>query len=170
MGLLGAVLHGGCKTSMVPDGQWTVCNDGFSLLERGPAVVATVLRLKPNENPVARAERDAAAARAEIDLPLEDSDCGPFPCSSYLRDEEDPKRDAYLLELSDYEIARLGAMIRAWDRQEADRELEEARALNMALRARLEEIAAHEAEVRSAEGLARSADNSELAGIQRKMK
>lgn len=160
MGLLGALLHGDCKTSMVPEGQWTVCNDGFSLLERGPAVVATALRLKPNENPVAKAERDAAAARAEIDLPVKDSDCGPFPCSAYLRDEKNPKRDAYLLELSNYEIARLGAMIRAWDEQEIDRELEEARAENQALQARLEEIEAHEAGAVSAETPAQSAQAS----------
>lgn len=164
MAFLGALLHGrldgSCETSTVPEGQWTVCNDGFSLLERGPAPVAMALFLRPNENPVAKAERAAAAARAEIDLPVKDSDCGPFPCSAYLRDEEDPKRDDYLLELSNYEIARLGAMIRAWDEQEVDRELEEARAENTALQARLEEIEAHEARVVSAETPAQSAQVS----------
>lgn len=91
---------------------------------------------------------------------VKDSDCGPFPCSAYLRDEKDPKRDDYLLELSHCEIARLGAMIRAWDEQELDRELEEARAENTALQARLEEIALHEARVVSAETPARSAQTS----------
>lgn len=145
MALLGALLHGGCKTSKVPEGQWTVCEDGFSLLERGTAFVATALLLKADEDPVAKAEREAAAARADIDLPVEDSDCGPFPCSDYVRNEENPKRDAYLLTLSSHEIARLGALIRAWEDQEIVRELAQARAENTALQDRLKEIAAHEA-------------------------
>jgi hypothetical protein len=160
MALLGALLHGGCKTSVVPEGQWTVCEDGFSLLERGHAPVATALLLKPNEDPVAKAEREAAAARADIDLPVEDADCGPFPCSDYVRNEEDPKRDAYLLTLSSHEIARLGALIRAWEDQQIVRELAQARAQNTALRDRLEQIAVHEAEVKQAEAVARDEQSS----------
>lgn len=157
MALLGALLHGGCETSAVPEGQWTVCNDGFSLLERGRPVVAMALRLDAHEDPVAKAEREAAAARAEISLPVDDADCGPFPCSDYVEEKEDPKRNEYLLTLSDAEIARLGALIRAWDAQEIERELEEARANNHALKERLAEIAAHEAELEQAEAMASSA-------------
>ncbi len=154
MALLGSLLYGGCETTTVPEGQWTVCDGGFSLLERGGAPVASLLRLAPDENPVAKAERKAAAARADIDLPVEDSDCGPFPCSAFLRDDDDPKRNAYLLTLSDYEIAHLGALLRAFEDQEIDRALEQARAQNTALQARMKKIVAHEAELERADAVA----------------
>lgn len=155
MGFLGAVLHRGCETTHVVEGKWTVCDDGFSLLERGRAPVAWMLRLKPDEDPVAKAERQAAAARAEIDLPVEDSDCGPFPCSAYLRNDEDPERNAYLRSLSEHEIARLGALLRAWEDQEVTRELEQARTDNTAVQARMKEIVAHEAALERMETVAR---------------
>jgi hypothetical protein len=161
MALLGALLHGGCKATEVPGGQWTVCNDGFSLLERGRAPVAFALRLKPNGDPVAEAEREAAAARADIDHAVKDSDCGPFPCSSYMRDEDDPKRDAYLLTLSDYEIERLGGLLRAWEEQETVRALERARASNAPLQARLREIAEHEAKADRAKTVAERDERAE---------
>lgn len=101
MALLGALLHGDCQSTKVPEGQWTICNDGFSLLERGRAPVAFVLRPEQKEDPVAKAERKAAAARAG----------------------EDP---------------------------ELTRALEQARASNEPLQARLKAIAEHEAEAERA--------------------
>jgi multidrug efflux pump subunit AcrA (membrane-fusion protein) len=155
MGVLGALSHGPCETTMVPEGQWTVCNDGFSLLERGHAPVAWALHLQSDEGAVAKAERSAAAAREAIDHPVEDSDCGPYPCSSYLRNHDDPERDAYLHSLSDAKLARLDALIRAWEHQESKRELEEARAGNTTLHERLKQIAAYEAELDRTKALAR---------------
>jgi hypothetical protein len=140
---------------MVSEGQWTVCNDGFSLLERGHGPVAWALRLQADEDPVAKAERSSAAAREAIDHPVEDSDCGPYPCSSYRSNDDDPERDAYLHSLSDAKLARLDALLRAWEHQEIERELEQARAGNTALHERLKQIAAYEAELEGTKVLAR---------------
>lgn len=169
MGFFGAVLHRGCETTKVPEGYWTVCEDGFSLLERGHGPVAWVFGRNKDEDAVAKAERKAAAARDDIDRPVEDSDCGPFPCSDYVRKDDDPKRAAYLITLSDYEIARLGAMIRAWEDQEVARDLQQARAQNTALHARLKEIAAHEADIERAHGVAANepATAETVASIER---
>lgn len=104
--LLAALRHGNCDTTQSAEGQWTVCNDGFSLLEREKPVVAMALRLKPDEDSVATAERNSAAAREDIDLPVEDSDCGRFLCSTYVANEYDPDREAHVLSLSDRERAR----------------------------------------------------------------
>jgi hypothetical protein len=149
--LLAALRHGNCDTTKLAEGQWTVCNDGFSLLEREKPVVAMALRMTPDEDPVAKAQRSAAAAREEIDLPVEDTDCGLFLCSTYLENERDPEREAHLLSLSDRERRRLEARLEAWEEQEVMRELEEARAANTALHERLAVIAAHERELASAE-------------------
>lgn len=154
MGFVGVMLHRGCETAKVPEGDWTVCEDGFSLLERGGGPVAWMLGRSHDEDAVAKAERNAEAARDDIDRPVRDSDCGPFPCSDYLGDADDPKRDAYLATLSSYEIQRLGALIRAWDSQEIERELEQARGQNTALQERLKEIVAHEAALERARAMA----------------
>ena len=98
--LLAALRHGNCDTTQSAEGQWTVYNDGFSLLEREKPVVAMALRLKPDEDSVATAERNSAAAREDIDLPVEDSDCGRFLCSTYVANEYDPDREAHVLSLS----------------------------------------------------------------------
>jgi len=105
--LLAALRHRNCDTTQPAEGQWTVCNDGSSLLEREKPVVAMALRLKPDEHSVATAERNSAAAREDIDLPVEDSDCGRFLCSTYVANEYDPDREAHVLSLSDRERARL---------------------------------------------------------------
>jgi len=146
-----AMGHGHCKTTQIDDGKWTVCDDGFSLLERETPLVATALRSKPTEDAVAQAERKAAEGREKVDLPVEDSDCGRYLCSEYLEGERDPKREAYRRSLTDRELARLHARSRAWRRQEVMRGLEEARASNTALHERLAEIAAHEAQLATAE-------------------
>lgn len=148
---IAAAGHGNCKTTQIDAGKWTVCDDGFSLLERETPLIATALRLKPTEDAVARAERKAAEAREEIGVPVEDSDCGRYLCSAYFEGEHDPKREAYLRSLSERERVRLEERLRAWESQEVMREVEEARAANTALRARLVEIAAHETEIARAE-------------------
>lgn len=153
--LLAALRHGNCDTTQLDEGQWTVCNDGFSLLERERPMVAMALRLSPEEDPVAKAERNAAAALEDIDLPVEDSDCGRFLCSTYLENEYDPDREAHVSSLSDRERARLEVRLNAWNKQEIMRELEEARASNTALHERLAEIAAHERELANAEAAKR---------------
>jgi len=152
MGVFGALFHGACETTSIPEGKWTVCRDGFSLLERDGAPVAWALRLKPNEDAVKKAQRKAA--RDEIDRPVEDSDCGLYKCSSYSSGDDDPGRDAHVYSLSDYERARLAALVRAWEREEVDRELEQARAENTALHERLKQIAVYEAQLERAEAVA----------------
>lgn len=62
MGFFGAMGHGNCKTTELPEGQWTVCNDGFSMLERDGAGVARALGLRPGEEPSKNAR---SAARSE---------------------------------------------------------------------------------------------------------
>jgi len=157
MGFLGVMLHRGCETAKVPEGDWTVCEDGFSLLEREGGPVAWMVGRRHDDGAVAEAERKAEAAREDIDRPVRNSDCGPFPCSDYLGDTEDPKRDAYLMTLSAYEIQRLGALVHAWDSQQIERALEEARAQNTALHERLKDIAAHEASLERAGAVAEGA-------------
>lgn len=49
-GVLGAMYRGSCKTTKVPEGQWTVCDDGFSMLEREEPTAAWALGLKPGEH------------------------------------------------------------------------------------------------------------------------
>jgi hypothetical protein len=152
IGLFGALFHGECETTMIPEGQWTSCRDGFSLLQRDGGAAAWALRLKTNEDAANKAVR--SRAREDIDDPVEDSDCGRYPCSSHFNDDDDPERGAYLDSLWDYQKARLAAVLRAWERQEIERDLEQARAENTALHERLKQIAEYEAQLEHAEALA----------------
>lgn len=101
IGVLGAMSHGNCKTTEIAEGQWTVCNDGFSMLERNGATAAWALGLRPGEKQLRNA-----------------------------RVPNRPQDD-----------------VRASKRQELERDLEQARAENTALHARLKEMAAYEAEL-----------------------
>ena len=105
IGVLGAMSHGNCKTTEIAEGQWTVCNDGFSMLERNGATAAWALGLRPGEK--------------------------------QLRNARVPNR--------------LHDDVRASKRQELERDLEQARAENTALHARLKEMAAYEAELERGE-------------------
>jgi len=107
IGLLGAAYHGGCQTTEVPEGQWTVCRDGFSMLERNGTIAAWVLGLHPGEDRI----RNANAADEPEDL--------------------------------------------ARERQEIERDLEQARSRNTELQERLREMEAYEAQLERAESLAR---------------
>ena len=152
IGLFGALLHGKCETTMIPEGQWTSCRDGFSLLQRDGGAAASALRPKTNKDATNKAAR--SRAREDIGDPVEDSDCGLYPCSSYFGDDNDPERGAYLDSLWDYEKARLAAVLRAWEHQEIERELVQARAENTELHERLKQIAEYEAQLEPAEALA----------------
>ena len=48
--VLGAMYRGSCETTEVPEGQWTVCDDGFSMLEREEPTAAWALGLRPGEH------------------------------------------------------------------------------------------------------------------------
>ncbi len=152
LGLFGALFHGECETTMVPEGQWTSCRDGFSLLQRDGGLAAWALRPETNKGAAIKAAR--SRAREDIDYPVEDSDCGLYPCSSYFNDGDDPERGAYVDSLWDYQKARLAAVLRAWEGQEIERELVQARAENTELHERLKQIAEYEAQLEHAEALA----------------
>jgi hypothetical protein len=153
-GALESMGHANCKTTEIPDGHWTVCNDGFSLLERETAPVAWVLNRNAKEHQLAR--RTAEAERRETALRIEDTDCGTYLCSEYAANEPDAKRDAYFYSLSDRETRRLQTLIDVWTDQELDRALEKARAENLPLQKRLREMEAHEAELRRVGALAQA--------------
>jgi len=152
MGFLGAVMHGDCETTEVPEGQWTVCNDGFSMLERDGAGVAWALGLDPGE----RGFRNARAAdeRKGRDDGRDIVDCGAFACADYSDGPDDPEIQAYVDSLSPSARARLSDRLRAWEHQEIKHDLEQARAQNTALQERLKEMEAYEAQLERAESLA----------------
>lgn len=155
IGVLGAMYHGNCKTTEIAEGQWTVCSDGFSMLEREGATAAWALGLHPGEKQLRNARvlngpKKESHAGAVVD-------CGRFPCADYVSGPDKPEIQAHVDSLSSTDRARLHNKIRAWERQEIERDLERARAENTALHARLEEMAAYEAELELAESLAQVA-------------
>jgi hypothetical protein len=152
MGFLGAMYHGNCKTTEVAEGQWTVCNDGFSMLERDGALAAWALGLRPGEE---RFRNANAADELEDDDMGASLDCGPFDCADYLVSTENPEMRAYVDSLSPRDRARLRDNIDGWKREEIERDLVQARAANTALHERLKEMEAYEAQLERAEPLAR---------------
>jgi hypothetical protein len=75
IGVLGAMGRGSCKTTEIAEGQWTVCNDGFSMLEREGASAARALGLRPGEkrrrNARAPDDENRARERQQIERALE---------------------------------------------------------------------------------------------------
>lgn len=151
MGFVGAIRHGNCKTTEVPEGQWTVCNDGFSMLERDGTMAAWALGLRPGEDRPRNANRVDEREEEYVDGL---QDCGPFECAEYVEDPYNPAIRAHVDSLSPRARARLTQKLKAWERQEVERDLVQARGENTTLHERLKELAASEAELELVESLA----------------